>query len=67
MNESLLLKLERLIEQLTETRGQRIVKRWLAKATALLTGIENGSSGWMFALQAWLKDPDSIFWLGAVR
>ena len=67
LNESLLVKLERLIEQLTETRGQRIVKRGLTKAAALLNGFENGLSGWMFALQAWLKDPDYIFWLGTVR
>jgi hypothetical protein len=38
LNEVLLEKLEWLVEQLTETRGQRIVKRGLAKA--LLTGIE---------------------------
>jgi hypothetical protein len=64
LNESLLLKLERLVEQLTDTRAKRIVTRGLAKAAVLLTGIENGISGWMFALQAWLKDPDYIFWLG---
>ena len=64
LNESLLAKLSRLVELLTETRGQRIVKRGLAKAAALLSGIENGLSGWVFALKAWLKDPDYIFWLG---
>jgi len=66
LNEKLLEKLERLVEQLTETRGTRIVRRGLAKAAALLSGIENGISGWLFALKAWLKDPDYIFWLGTV-
>jgi len=64
LNESLLAKLERLVEQLTETRGQRILKRGVAKAAALLSGIENGISGWLLQLKAWLKDPDYIFWLG---
>ena len=64
LNESLREKLERLMKQLTETRGQRIVKRGVAKATVLLNGIENGLSGWVFALKAWLKDPNYIFWLG---
>jgi hypothetical protein len=40
------------------------MKRGLAKATALLTGIKNGLSGWVLALKAWLMDPDYIFWLG---
>jgi hypothetical protein len=64
MNESLLAKLERLVEQLTETQGQRIVSRGLAKATAMLNGIENGMTGWVLRLQARLKDPAYIFWLG---
>ena len=64
LNESLLVKLERLVEQLTETQGMRIVKRGSAKAKMLLNGIENGLSGWMFALKQWLTDPDYIFWLG---
>ena len=63
-NDSLLEKLERLVEQLTETRGTRIVKRGLAKAAALLSGIENGISGWVIPLKAWLTDPDYIFWRG---
>ncbi|MGC9444773.1 MAG: hypothetical protein ACP5E9_07615 [Candidatus Methanospirareceae archaeon] len=67
LNVSLLEKLKRLVERLTETRGQRIVKRGLAKAAAMLNGIENGISGWVFALKKWLKDPDFIFWLGTVR
>jgi hypothetical protein len=67
LHESLLVKLERVVEQLTETRAQRIVKRGLAKAAALLSGIKNGSSGWLFALQAWLQDPDYVFWLGRSR
>jgi hypothetical protein len=64
LNEALQVKLERLMELLTETRGTWIMRRGLAKAAALLNGIENARSGWMFALQAWLKDPDYIFWLG---
>ena len=64
LNESLLVKLERLVEQLTETQGMRIVKRGLAKAAALLNGVENGVSGWLLQLKAWLIDPDYIFWLG---
>jgi GDP-D-mannose dehydratase len=67
LNEMLLLKLSRLVEQLTETQRQRIVKRGLAKAASLLTCIENASSGWIIALKTWLKDPDYIFWLEAVR
>ena len=63
-NEKLLATLSRLVEQLTETRGTRIVKRGLAKAAALLSGIENGISGWVIPLKAWLTDPDYIFWRG---
>ena len=63
-NDSLLEKLERLVEQLTETRGTRIVRRGLAKAAALLNGIENGMIGWVLHLKEWLQDPDYIFWLG---
>jgi len=66
LNESLLAKLSRLVELLTETRGQRIVRRGLAKAAALLTGIENGMIGWVLHLKEWLQDPDYIFWLGTV-
>lgn len=36
LNVSLLAKLSQLVELLTETRGQRIVKRGVAKATAIL-------------------------------
>jgi hypothetical protein len=64
VNETMMTKLSALVEKLQETQGMRIVNRGLAKATALLTGIEYGNSGWMFALKAWLKDPDYIFWLG---
>ena len=66
LNESLLLKLERMVGQLLETRGQRIVRRGLAKAATILNGIENGVSGWVFALKHWLKDPDYIFSLGTL-
>jgi hypothetical protein len=66
MNESLLVKLARLVERLTETRGTQIVRRGRAKAAMLLTGIENARSGWMLQLKAWLLDPDYIFWLGTV-
>jgi hypothetical protein len=66
LNEKLLEKLKRLVEQLTETRGTRIVSRGLAKAAAHLNGIENGMIGWVFHLKEWLHDPDYIFWLGTV-
>ena len=66
LNESLRVKLERLIERLRETRGQRIVKRGLAKAAAILKGVENGISVWLLELKTWLKDPDYIFWLGTM-
>jgi hypothetical protein len=58
VNEALLVKLERVVEQVTETRGQRIVRRGLAKAATLLTGIENGISGWVLPLKEWLKAHD---------
>jgi hypothetical protein len=65
MNESLLVKLERLMELLTETRGTRIMRRGLAKAAALLRdGAEKGLFGWVPRMKEWLKDPDYIFWLG---
>ena len=65
LNEALLVKLERLIEQLLETRGQRIVSRGLAKAAALLReGAEKGLFSWVPRMNEWLKDPDYIFWLG---
>lgn len=67
LNESLLLKLGLLVEQLLETRGGKIVKRGLAKAAAILNGVENGVSGWLLQLKTWLKDPDYIFWLGTSR
>jgi len=55
LNESLLAKLELLVEHLTETRGQRIVKRGLVKAAALLSGIKNSLSGWMSQLQGYAR------------
>ena len=66
LNESLLVKLERLVEQLLETRGAKIVKRGLAKATAILNGIAQEMAVWVSQLKTWLKDPDYIFWLGMV-
>jgi hypothetical protein len=66
-NESLLVKLERLVELLIETRGQRIVSRGLAKAAALLRdGVEMGIFSWVPRMKEWLKDPDYIFWLGTM-
>ena len=65
LNELLREKLSRLVEQLTETRGTRIVKRGLAKAAALLRdGAEKGIFRWAPQLKSWLQDPDYIFWLG---
>ena len=63
---SILVKLSRLTEQLTETRVQRIVKRGLARAAVLLNGIQNALSGWLLEVNEWLKDPAYIFWLGTV-
>ena len=68
LNESLLVKLERLVEKLTETRAKRIVTRGLAKAAALLReGAETGLFSWAPQLKSWLQDPDYISWLGTVR
>jgi len=65
LNESLLVKLGQLVEQLIETRGQRIVSRGLAKAAALLRdGAAKGLFGWVPRMKEWLKDPDYIFWPG---
>jgi hypothetical protein len=67
LNEALLVKLERFVEQLTETRGTRIMSRGLAKAAALLRdGVEMGIFSWVPRMKEWLKDPDYIFWLGTV-
>jgi hypothetical protein len=64
MHDSLLVKLERVVEQLTETRGTRIAKRGLAKAAALLRdGAEQDIFGWAPQFKSWLQDPDFIFWL----
>jgi hypothetical protein len=42
-NESLLVKLERVIEQLQETRGNRILKRRLTKAVDILNRLDEES------------------------
>jgi len=68
LNESLLIKLERLVEQLLETRGAKIVKRGLARAAALLRdGAGKGLFGWAPRLKFWLQDPDYVFWLGTTN
>ena len=61
-------KLSALIEKLMETQGMRVFKRGSKKADELLQkGEENGVFAWVPRLKAWLRDPDYIFWLGAMR
>ena len=68
VNGMLVEKLLELIERLKETKGMRIFKRGFRKAVELLEkGEENGVFVWAPRLRYWLKDPDYIFWLGAVR
>lgn len=61
-------KLLGFIEKLTETSGMRIFKRGLDKAVAILEkSEEEGLLRWAPSLRVWLRDPNYIFWLGAVR
>jgi len=68
VNGMLVKRLLELVEELKETKGVRIFKRGLEKATAMLKRGENNSV-FMRAprLKEWLKDPNYIFWLGTVR
>jgi hypothetical protein len=68
VNTALVEKLSALIEKLKETKGMRIFKRGFKKAVELLDKYEeNGVFAWAPQLKQWLKEPDYIFWLGAVR
>lgn len=65
---SLLEKLSGLIEKLKETVGMKIFKKGFEKAVELTEKYEkNGVFTWMPQLKNWLKDPEYIFYLGAVR
>jgi hypothetical protein len=60
-------KLLVLIEKLKETKGLRIFKRGFKRAAEMLErGEEKGVFAWVPRLKAWLRDPDYIFWLGAM-
>ena len=57
--------LEALFVKLLETRGMKIFKRGFEHAVRLLQG--SSTIVWASSLPQWLKDPDFIFWLGAMR
>jgi len=57
--------LEALFAKLLETRGMKIFKRGFEHAVRLLQG--SSTIVWASSLPQWLKDPDFIFWLGAMR
>jgi hypothetical protein len=57
--------LEELFVKLLETRGMKIFKRGFEHAVRLLQG--SSTIVWASSLPQWLKDPDFIFWLGAMR
>ena len=68
VNGKLVEKLLELVARLKETRGMRIFKRGYAKAVAMLDGgEEKGVFVGAPRLKDWLKDPDYVFWGGAVR
>lgn len=58
-------KLAALFDKLLETRGMKIYKRGFEHAQRLLQRC--GTAVWASSLPQWLKDPDFIFWLGAMR
>jgi hypothetical protein len=58
-------KLEALFDKLLVTRGMKIFKRGFEHAVRLLQG--SSTIVWASSLPQWLKDPDFIFWLGAMR
>jgi hypothetical protein len=49
----------------SETRDARIFKRGFEEAVRLLQ--RSGEVVWASSLPQWLKEPDFIFWLGAMR
>jgi hypothetical protein len=57
--------LEELFVKLLETRGMKIFKRGFGHAVRLLHG--SSTVVWASSLPQWLKEPDFIFWLGAMR
>jgi len=61
----LVQKLDALFDKLLETRGMKIFKRGFEHAQRLLQ--HSGEVVWATSLPQWLKDPDFIFWLGAMR
>ena len=65
INEQLVKKLLVLVDKLKATSGARIFKRGYEKAVELLSKGE-GVFVWAPSLREWLKDPDYIFWLGAM-
>ena len=70
INGLLVEKLLGLAARLKETRGMRIFKRGFERAAGMLEKGEENFEGvfvWAPRLKDWLKDPDYIFWLGAVR
>ena len=68
VNEKPVEKLLGLIEKLKETKGMKIFRRGFEKAVEMLEkGEEYGVFAWVPQLRNWLKDPDYIFWLGAVK
>jgi len=68
VNGKLVEKLLELVARLKETKGMRIFKRGYEKAVELLEkGEENGMFVWAPRLRYWLKEPDYVFWLGAVQ
>ena len=67
INEQLVGKLLVLVDKLKATSGARIFKRGYKKAVELLSkGEESGVFAWAPSLRDWLKEPDYIFWLGAM-
>lgn len=68
VNAALVEKLFVLVEKLKETKGMRVFRRGVKKAAKLL---EEGEGAevfvWAPQLKQWLRDPDYIFWLGAVK
>ena len=72
INGMLVEKLLGLVARLKETKGMRIFKfkRGFERAAEMLEKGEGNFEGvfvWAPRVKDWLKDPDYIFWLGAVR
>lgn len=67
INEMLVKKLSALLEKLKETSGAKVFRRGYKKAVELLKKCEeSGVFAWAPSIREWLKDPDYIFWLGAM-